>query len=77
MWRNCSPAFHSNGMRFTPVNIEVKQGEGVRFVVKNAGKLMHQLVIGTRKEPLPGRPGREDQGLGAMKIKVSLLKATT
>ena len=37
-------------MRFTPDKIEVKQGETVRFVVKNTGKVMHEMVIGTKKE---------------------------
>ncbi len=37
-------------MRFTPDKIEVKQGETVKFVLKNNGKVMHELVIGTRKE---------------------------
>jgi uncharacterized cupredoxin-like copper-binding protein len=40
----------SDTMRFTPGVVEVKQGETVRFVIKNAGKQMHELVIGTRKE---------------------------
>jgi uncharacterized cupredoxin-like copper-binding protein len=37
-------------MRFSPDKIDVKQGETVRFVVKNTGKVLHELVIGTRKE---------------------------
>jgi uncharacterized cupredoxin-like copper-binding protein len=37
-------------MRFTPDRIEVRQGETVRFVVRNTGKLMHEFVIGTKKE---------------------------
>ncbi len=37
-------------MRYTPSRITVKQGETVRFVVKNAGKLMHETVIGTKDE---------------------------
>ena len=37
-------------MRFTPSAITVKQGETVRFVVKNQGKQMHEMVIGTKKE---------------------------
>lgn len=40
----------SDAMRFTPDVVEVKQGETVRFVVKNAGKQLHELVIGTKKE---------------------------
>jgi uncharacterized cupredoxin-like copper-binding protein len=34
-------------MRFRPDRIEVKQGETVRFVVRNGGKLLHEMVIGT------------------------------
>ena len=37
-------------MRFTPNAITVKQGETVRFVVKNEGKQMHEVVIGTKKD---------------------------
>jgi len=36
-------------MRFIPSRIDVKQGETVRFVVRNAGKLKHELVLGTEK----------------------------
>lgn len=37
-------------MRFAPDRIEVKQGETVRFVVRNDGKVLHELVIGTKPE---------------------------
>jgi uncharacterized cupredoxin-like copper-binding protein len=37
----------SDKMRFTPSVIEVKQGETVRFIVKNSGKTMHEMVLGT------------------------------
>ncbi|HUG57314.1 MAG TPA: cupredoxin family protein [Candidimonas sp.] len=37
-------------MRFTPSNIEVKAGETVRFFVKNAGKIPHEMVIGSVAE---------------------------
>jgi len=40
----------SDNMRFTPERIDVKQGETVRFVVKNTGKIMHELVLGTKKK---------------------------
>ncbi|HWT21163.1 MAG TPA: cupredoxin family protein [Variovorax sp.] len=40
----------TDGMRFTPADIKVKQGETVRFVVKNSGQLKHELVLGTEKE---------------------------
>jgi uncharacterized cupredoxin-like copper-binding protein len=37
-------------MRFNPESIAVKQGEVVRCVVTNSGKLKHELVIGTLSE---------------------------
>jgi uncharacterized cupredoxin-like copper-binding protein len=40
----------SDNMRFTPDKLEVKQGETIRFVVKNQGKLLHEMVIGTKNE---------------------------
>jgi len=40
----------SDDMRFSPSRLEVREGETVKFVVGNAGKLMHEIVIGTRKE---------------------------
>jgi uncharacterized cupredoxin-like copper-binding protein len=40
----------SDAMRFTPDLIEVREGETVRLRVRNAGKLLHELVIGTKPE---------------------------
>ena len=40
----------SDTMRFTPDRIEVKQGETIKIVMKNDGKQLHELVIGTKKE---------------------------
>jgi uncharacterized cupredoxin-like copper-binding protein len=40
----------SDTMRFTPDRIEVRQGETVKFVVRNGGKVMHEFVIGTQAE---------------------------
>ena len=39
-----------DNMRFTPSAISVKEGETIRFVVKNEGKQMHEVVIGTKKD---------------------------
>ena len=39
-----------DNMRFNPAQITVKQGETIRFVAKNDGKIMHEMVIGTMKE---------------------------
>ncbi len=36
-------------MRFSPDKIEVRQGETVRFALTNKGKIMHEMVIGTKK----------------------------
>jgi uncharacterized cupredoxin-like copper-binding protein len=36
-------------MRFVPSRIEVKQGETLKLVVRNNGKMLHEFVIGTRK----------------------------
>lgn len=40
----------SDAMRFAPADLRVKQGETVRFIVKNSGKLKHEFVLGTEKE---------------------------
>jgi uncharacterized cupredoxin-like copper-binding protein len=37
-------------MRYTPAEISVKRGETVRFVAKNGGKVMHEMVLGTKEE---------------------------
>jgi len=37
----------SDDMRFSPSTIEVKQGETLRFVLRNNGKVLHEMVIGT------------------------------
>lgn len=37
-------------MRFVPDRIEVREGETVRLLVRNAGKVLHELVIGTGEE---------------------------
>ena len=34
-------------MRFTPSSIEVRAGETIRFVVHNAGKTEHEMVLGS------------------------------
>ena len=43
--------FHmSDKMRFDPAQISVRQGDTIKFVVRNNGKIMHEMVIGTMKE---------------------------
>ncbi len=39
-----------DNMRFTPDTLEVKQGETVKIVVRNQGKMLHEFVLGTQKE---------------------------
>jgi uncharacterized cupredoxin-like copper-binding protein len=34
-------------MRYTPSELKVKKGATIQFVVRNNGKLMHEMVIGT------------------------------
>ena len=40
----------SDTMRFSFDNIAVKRGETVRFVVRNSGKVKHEMVLGTESE---------------------------
>lgn len=40
----------SDAMRFTPATITVKRGETIRFLVKNEGRIKHELVLGTLTE---------------------------
>jgi len=37
-------------MRYIPASVSVKQGETVKFIVKNSGKTKHEMVLGTAKE---------------------------
>lgn len=36
----------TDNMRFMPANVTVREGETLRIVAKNAGQMMHELVIG-------------------------------
>ena len=40
----------SDDMRFTPSNIQVRRGETVRFLVRNAGQVRHEFSLGTKQE---------------------------
>lgn len=40
----------SDAMRYSPSSIDARQGETIRFVIRNSGKLRHELVLGTEKE---------------------------
>lgn len=37
-------------MRFTPDRLTVKEGETIRFIVRNRGRMVHEMVIGTPDE---------------------------
>jgi uncharacterized cupredoxin-like copper-binding protein len=37
-------------MRFTPSDLAIRQGETIRFVVSNKGKVMHEMVLGSPAE---------------------------
>ncbi len=40
----------TDNMRFTPDLIEIKRGQTVRFIIRNKGKMLHEMVIGTKQE---------------------------
>ena len=40
----------TDDMRFHSALIDVKQGETIRFVAKNSGKVKHEMVLGSMKD---------------------------
>ena len=40
----------NDDMRYTPASIQVKRNETIRFIVKNAGQIKHEMVLGTDKD---------------------------
>ena len=40
----------SDTMRFSPALLTIKKGETVRFIVRNDGKVLHEMVLGTDAE---------------------------
>jgi len=44
------PVEMNDAMRYRPDGIEVKRGETIRFIVRNTGKLTHEMVLGTTEE---------------------------
>jgi uncharacterized cupredoxin-like copper-binding protein len=40
----------SDNMRFTPDNFAVRQGETIKIVLVNNGRMLHEFVLGTRNE---------------------------
>ena len=39
-----------DSMHFTPGDLVLKRGQTIKFVVRNDGRIMHEMVIGTMKE---------------------------
>lgn len=39
-----------DSMRFSPAQLTVRQGETIRFVVRNTGKVKHEFVLGTQRD---------------------------
>jgi uncharacterized cupredoxin-like copper-binding protein len=39
----------TDNMRFTPSDVTVKRGETVKFVVHNDGRVLHEMVLGTKE----------------------------
>lgn len=54
-------------MRFSPSEVKVKRGDSVKFVVRNTGKMMHEMVIGRQEglekhaEMMKKHPGMEHE----------------
>ncbi len=40
----------SDSMRFSPASIKARPGETIKFVLKNSGKVKHEMVLGSMKE---------------------------
>ena len=54
----------SDAMRFAPAELAVKRGETVRFRLKNSGKVMHEIVLGTMRDlEAHAETMRKDRGM--------------
>ena len=40
----------SDDMKFAPAQVNVKRGETIQFVLRNAGRIKHEMVIGSMAE---------------------------
>lgn len=40
----------NDAMRFAPDTLAVQEGDTVRFIIKNQGRMLHEMVIGTPAE---------------------------
>jgi uncharacterized cupredoxin-like copper-binding protein len=57
----------SDQMRFSPSQLQVKQGETIRFTVKNLGKIRHEWVIGNEAELVEHAAQMKRAGAGSHK----------
>jgi uncharacterized cupredoxin-like copper-binding protein len=61
-------------MRFTPDRFEIRQGEIVKFAIRNHGRLPHEMVIGTDRElkqhaaEMAKMPGMDHVDPGAVRV---------
>jgi uncharacterized cupredoxin-like copper-binding protein len=54
----------SDSMRFAPAALTVARGDTIHFIVRNEGKIAHEIVIGTPAEIAHHRHGmRHDPGM--------------
>ena len=66
-----------DNFRYTPDNISIKQGETIKFVVANMGKIQHEMVIGTLKgiqehaEMMREMPGMQNSDPNMISVKPS------
>lgn len=64
----------TDSMRYSPATITVQRGETIKFVVKNTGKLPHELVLGDVKslkehaELMRRHPDMEHDDPNAVKV---------
>lgn len=40
----------TDNMRFSPDRLDIKRGETIKFIVRNDGKMLHEMVIGSKQE---------------------------
>ena len=51
-WARCGKFDMNDTMRYIPADVSVRQGETIRFIVKNSGQVKHQMSLGAEKELL-------------------------
>ncbi|WP_426212131.1 plastocyanin/azurin family copper-binding protein [Massilia sp. TWP1-3-3] len=61
-----------DSMRFAPGELSVEHGETIRFIVRNQGKVQHEIVIGTRDDIANRRQsGHHGHGAGSAMLHVA------